>query len=304
MKRSDKMYYNKLSEYLKYKYGEKLYKLLLSSGMTCPNRDGTCGTRGCIFCGEQGSGEFAANSRLPIEEQIETAKTSVPSISGKYIAYFQSFTNTYADADNLREFYLPVVKRDDIAILSVATRPDCLSDEVINVLSELNSIKPVWIELGLQTINDDTAKFIRRGYPLSTYTNAVKRLKKQNISVITHLILGLPFETKEHMLESARYAGSMSDGIKFHMLYIQKGTDIAEMFEKEIFTMISKDEYIDILCDCIRLIPKNVVIHRITGDADKSKLITPLWTADKVKLLQDIKNAFYDRNVCQGENIR
>ncbi len=298
------MYYNKLSDYLKREYGEKMYKLLLSSGMTCPNRDGTCGTKGCLFCSESGSGEFAADSNLSIEEQIESAKQIVPSVSGKYIAYFQSFTNTYADADRIRELYTPIVKRDDIAILSIATRPDCLSDDIIGVLSELNQTKPVWIELGLQTIHNETAELIRRGYPLSVYVNAAQRLKESGIKVITHLILGLPFETKKDMLESAKFAGSMSDGIKFHMLYILHNTDIAELYQNKDFTILEKEEYIDILCDCIRLIPETTVIHRMTGDADKDKLIAPMWSSDKVRLLQDINNALYDRDVHQGENLR
>ncbi|MBQ4568765.1 MAG: TIGR01212 family radical SAM protein [Ruminococcus sp.] len=297
------MYYNKLSDYLKKEYGEKLYKLLLTSGMTCPNRDGTCGTNGCIFCSEEGSGEFAADSKLSINEQIEFSKRTVPSVSGKYIAYFQSFTNTYASAERIKALYYPVVCRDDIAVLSIATRPDCLSDETISVLSELNRIKPVWVELGLQTIHEQSAQFIRRGYPLPVYENAAKLLKNAGIKVITHLILGLPFETKNDMLRSAEFAGRMSDGIKFHMLYIQKGTDIAKLYEKNTFRLLEKEEYIDILCDCIRLLPANVVIHRLTGDADKSKLIAPMWSADKIKLLKDINNAFYDRDICQGEHL-
>ncbi len=298
------MYYNKLSDYLKEEYGEKLYKLLLSSGLTCPNRDGTCGTKGCLFCGEDGSGEFAADSKLSINEQIESSKHMVPSVSGRYIAYFQSFTNTYADADKLRALYYPVVNRDDIAVLSIATRPDCLSEDVIRLLSELNTIKPVWIELGLQTIHERSAQYIRRGYPLSVYKTAVQRLRDAGIKVITHLILGLPFETKKNMLQSAEFAGSISDGIKFHMLYIQKGTDIAKLYETNTFKMLEKEEYIDILCDCIRLLPNNVIVHRLTGDADKSKLIAPMWSADKNKLLKDINNAFYDRDICQGESLK
>ncbi len=297
------MYYNKLSDHLKKEFGEKLYKLLLSSGLTCPNRDGTCGTKGCIFCGEEGAGEFTADRNLSINEQIESAKRTVPSVSGRYIAYFQSFTNTYADTKKLRELYYPVVNRDDIAVLSIATRPDCLSEETIELLSELNGIKPVWVELGLQTIHNKTAQFIRRGYPLSVYKKAVQNLRRANVNVITHLILGLPFESKNDMLESAKFAGSISDGIKFHMLYIQDGTDIAELYKNKEFTLISKDEYIDILCECIRMIPENVVIHRLTGDADRKKLIAPMWSANKVGLLQDISNAFYDRDICQGEKL-
>lgn len=296
------MYYFKLSEYLKNEFGEKLYKLLLSSGMTCPNRDGTCGNKGCIFCSEEGSGEFSESSKIPIEIQIENAKKYVPTKSGRYIAYFQSFSNTYSDAKTIWDLYYPVVMRDDIAVLSIATRPDCLANDVIEVLRKLNKIKPLWIELGLQTTNDKTAEYIRRGYPLQTYLDAVDKLKSNNIKVITHLILGLPYETKYDMINSAILAGKVSDGIKFHMLYIAKDSQLANIYKSNTVTLLSKEEYIDILCNCIRIIPKNVVIHRLTGDCEESKLIAPLWTADKVRLLRDIENAFYDRNIIQGEN--
>lgn len=290
-----------LSDYLKEKYKNKLYKLILSSGFTCPNRDGTCGNRGCIFCNELGSGEFSQSSKLTIPEQIENAKNSVPSPLGKYIAYFQSFSNTYATTDKIEALYTPVVLRKDIAVLSIATRPDCLSDDIISVLSKLNKIKPIWVELGLQTMHEKTAIFIRRGYPLSIYENAVVKLKKAGITVITHLILGLPGESKEDMIESALFAAKMSDGIKYHSLYISKNTDLEELYNKGSIKLLTSDEYIDILCECIRVTPKNVIIHRLTGDPDKRTLIAPKWSADKIKLLREINNAFYDRNVIQGE---
>lgn len=296
------MYYYKLSDYLKNEYGEKLYKLLLSSGMTCPNRDGKCGKNGCIFCSEKGSGEFSENSNVPIDLQIENAKKHVPTVSGQYIAYFQSFSNTYAKAEDIWNLYYPVVIRDDIAILSIATRPDCLPDDVIEVLGKLNKIKPIWIELGLQTINDKTAQYIRRGYPLQIYSDAVNKLKSINVKVITHLILGLPFETKNDMINSTKFAGKVSDGIKFHMLYITNNSQLGKQYKSSSFVLLSKEEYIDILCKCIRVIPENVVIHRLTGDCEESKLIAPLWTKDKVRLLREIENAFYDRNIIQGEN--
>lgn len=292
-----------LSDYLKKFYGEKLYKLSLSSGMTCPNRDGTCGEKGCIFCSSKGSGEFTQDSSLSTSEQIEKAKLNTPTKSGKYIAYFQSFTNTYSTPDKIKELYTPVINRDDIAILSIATRPDCLSDDIIEVLSELNKIKPIWIELGLQTTNDKTADFIRRGYPLSAYAEAVTKLRSEDIAVITHLILGLPGENKEDMLSSARFAGNMSDGIKFHMLYITEDSDLADLYKQKQIDLLSRDEYIDILCDCIRVIPKNVVIHRMTGDADKNKLLAPKWSAGKIRLLREINNALYDRDITQGEAL-
>lgn len=292
-----------LSDYLKDNFGEKLYKLRLTSGMTCPNRDGKCGNKGCIFCSEKGSGEFTADKNLSIDEQIEAQKKIVPTISGKYIAYFQNFSNTYDTPENIKKLYAPIVHRDDIAVLSVATRPDCISDEIVEILSELNKIKPVWVELGLQTIHESTANYIRRGYPLSVYTKATTKLREAGINVITHLIIGLPNETKEDIIKSAEFVGRFSDGIKFHSLYISKGTDIATDYEKGIFTLLTLDEYTDILCECIRRIPKSTVIHRLTAEAEKSSLIAPLWTSDKINVLREIKNAFYDRNIIQGENI-
>lgn len=292
-----------LSDYLKEQYGTKIYKLLLSGGMTCPNRDGKCGVGGCIFCSSGGSGEFSQDSRLTVDEQIEREKEKLKdkSRSDKYIAYFQAFSNTYAPVEYLRELYIPIVMRDDIAVLSIATRPDCLSDEIIDLLIELNKIKPVWVELGLQTKNEKTAEFINRGYKNEVYEIAVEKLKRAKINVITHLILGLPYETKEDMIASTRYAGLHSDGIKFHLLYVVKDTILANLYEKGEFELITMDEYIDILCDCIRSIPAEVVIHRLTGDPDKSSLIAPLWSADKVKVLREIHNAIYDKNVIQGE---
>lgn len=299
------MLINMLSDYLKREYGKKIYKLLLSSGMTCPNRDGRCGTKGCIFCSSGGSGEFAESEMLSVDEQIECAKRTMPekARSDAYIAYFQPYSNTYSTAEKIRELYTPVAEREDVAILSIATRPDCIDDEIVEVLSELNKIKPLWIELGLQTIHGKTAEYIRRGYKTDRYTEAVEKLRAKNIKVITHLILGLPFETKDDMIASAKYAGTMSDGIKFHMLYVLKDTDLATDYEDGKFRLLSQDEYIDILCECIRYIPSDVVIHRITGDAEKNSLIAPKWTADKVRLLREINNAFYDKNVTQGEYL-
>jgi len=297
------MYIYMLSDYLKETYGKKLHKLLLTSGFTCPNRDGKRGSRGCIFCSTKGAGEFSENKSLPISIQIDNAKKKLPNNDDKFIAYFQSFTNTYAKAEELEALYYPIVHRDDIAILDIATRPDCLSEEIITILEKLNKIKPVWIELGLQTIHEDTAEFIRRGYKLPVYSEAVEKLKKAGIKVITHLILGLPGETKEQMIESAKFAGLYSDGIKIHSLYITKDCDLAKLYIENKISLISKEQYIDALCECLRVIPENVIIHRLTGDADKNILIAPLWSLDKVRLLRDINHAFYDRNISQGENL-
>lgn len=295
-----------LSDYLKEHYGTKLNKLLLSSGMTCPNRDGKCGFGGCIFCSSGGAGEFAQDSSLSVHEQIEREKKKIQdkSKTDKYIAYFQAFSNTYDTFENLRKLYLPVVERDDIAILSIATRPDCIDDEVIALLKELNEIKAVWIELGLQTANENTAKFIRRGYDLSVYENTVIKLRCAGITVITHLILGLPHESKSDMLASAEFAGKYSDGIKFHLLYVVKDTALAKMYQNGDFELLSQEEYIDILCECVRYVPKNVVIHRLTGDPDKTTLIAPKWAQNKIILLREIHNAFYDKNLIQGEYLK
>ncbi len=297
------MYVNMLSDYLKNKYGEKYYRLSLNGGMTCPNRDGTCGVRGCLFCGEKGAGEFTPDISLTLNEQIESAKELVADKvkSDKYIAYFQAYSNTYAPVSYLRKLYFDVVNRDDISILSIATRPDCINEEVVDLLEVLNKIKPVWVELGLQSSNENTAKLIRRGYTNEVYLNAVNKLTQAGIEVITHIILGLPFESKADMIESARFAGKVSSGVKFHMLYVSSDTDLAEFYKHEKFNVLDIDEYIDILCECIRVLPSEVVIHRLTGDPEKSKLIAPLWSSNKKKVLREIQNAFIDRNIIQGE---
>ena len=294
-----------LSDYLKNTFGNKLYRISLDGGMSCPNRDGTCGKRGCIFCSESGAGEFTPDRFLSLNEQIEAGKALIAhkTKSDKYIAYFQAFSNTYAPIEYLDKLYTEVINREDIAVLSIATRPDCLDDDIIMLLRKLNNIKPVWVELGLQTSNEATAEFIRRGYKNSIYEEAVANLKSAGCKVITHLILGVPHETKEDMINSARYAGKISDGVKFHMLYITKDSDLGFYYRETGFHILSREEYIDILCGCVRVIPKNVVIHRLTGDGEKSKLIAPLWSLNKKKVLREIHNAFIDRNIEQGEYI-
>lgn len=299
------MYINRLSDHLKENFGEKLYRISLDGGMTCPNRDGTCGTRGCIFCSEDGSGEFTPDKYLSLDKQIELGKMLVAhkTKSDKFIAYLQAFSNTYAPVGYLRKIYFNVIQRDDIAVLSIATRPDCINQEVLELLRELNDIKPVWVELGLQTCNEKTAEFIRRGYKNSVYEEAVKSLKNIGCKVITHVIFGLPNESKEDMLKSAEYAGRFSDGIKFHNLYVVKNTDLAKIYEVSPFSLLTMDEYIDVLCSALRVIPKDTVVHRLTGDGDKKTLIAPLWTSNKKKVLREIENAFTDRNITQGENL-
>lgn len=288
-----------VNEYCKKQFGEKLYKISLNGGMSCPNRDGKLGVRGCIFCSAGGSGDFAPDRSIPLDEQIEDAKRRVSSKykGTHYIAYFQAYTNTYAPVEKLRALFMPVIKREDIAVLSIATRPDCLSDEVLDLLRELNDIKPVWVELGLQTIHEKTADYIRRGYSLPVYDKAVRDLEAIGIHTITHLILGLPGETKEDMLQSVRYVSDCgSQGIKLQLLHVLKGTDLASDYEKGLFRTLLFDEYIDLLADCVRLLPKDMIVHRLTGDGPKNLLIAPMWSADKKRVM----NAIHQRLKKEG----
>ncbi len=296
------MYYYSLNEYLTKTFGEKVYKISLNGGMTCPNRDGKLGTKGCIFCSNSGSGDFSANKILPIQEQINQAKLKISAKSNckKFIAYFQPFTNTYADVSYLRKIFFEAIKIEEIVALSIATRPDCLGKEVISLLNEINCIKPVWVELGLQTIHETSAKYIRRLYELNVYDTAVQMLKEIGVNVITHIILGLPNETKEMMLESVIYAGEKSDGIKLQLLHVLKGTDLLDDYNKGLFKTLELDDYADILCDCVEHLPENVVIHRLTGDGNKKILVAPLWSANKRNVLNNINKTFSERNIIQG----
>ncbi len=280
-----------LNEYLKDRFGCKVYKISLNGGFTCPTRDGTIDTRGCIFCSAGGSGEFAADRRLSITEQIEQGKKLVEkkNRNGKYIAYFQAYTGTYAPVSKLRSLYEEAVSHPDIVALSVATRPDCLPEEVLQLLSELNRVKPVFVELGLQTIHERSAEYIRRGYPLSVYDEAVRELRRRNIEVITHLIIGLPGESREDICESVRYVcDGRTDGIKLQLLHVLKGTDLEREYREGRISVLTEDEYFDILKACVRCIPENVIIHRLTGDGDKRILAAPLWSADKKHVINRI----------------
>ncbi|MBQ9333629.1 MAG: TIGR01212 family radical SAM protein [Lachnospiraceae bacterium] len=288
-----------LNDYLKATFGCKVYKIALNGGFTCPNRDGTVGTGGCIFCSEGGSGEFAGDPSLSVTEQIERGKALVASKmrSGKYIAYFQAYTGTYAPVERLRAIYTEAVSHPDVVALSIATRPDCLPDEVISLLDELNRIKPVWIELGLQTIHDRSAKYIRRGYELDAYSQAVESLRSRDIEVITHVILGLPFESREDMLATVRYVcESGATGIKLQLLHVLRGTDLEKDYLAGRFDVLTEDEYIDILRDCISIIPDTVVIHRLTGDGDKRILVAPVWSGNKKHVLNRIRSEVLGRD--------
>ena len=284
------MEYRSLNSYLRERFGTKVYKLALDGGFTCPNRDGTIGTRGCIFC-LNGSGDFAVSCGDNIFQAIEDAKSVVAGKGGeKYIAYFQSFTGTYAPVEKLRKLYTEVIRHPDIAALSIATRPDCLGEDILALLAELNRVKPVWVELGLQTIHPETAAYIRRGYDLPVFDKAVRDLKQAGIEVIVHMILGLPHETEEMIRQTAEYIGrSGADGIKFQLLHVLKGTDLAEDYLSGKFETLTEEEYLRILYGCLQKIPKDMVIHRITGDGAKRDLIAPLWSTDKKRVLNRIK---------------
>lgn len=295
--------YYSLDRYLKTTFGTKVYKLSLNGGMTCPNRDGTLDTRGCIFCSAGGSGDFAAPYNCDVNAQIDRAKAYISKKynADRFIAYFQAFTNTYAPVEHLRKLFYPAIMRDDIVALSIATRPDCLPPDVIELLSELNKIKPVWVELGLQTIHPESAKYIRRGYPLETYDEAMKNLRGNVDQIITHVILGLPNETRDDMLETVRYvASSGSAGIKLQLLHVIEGTDLANDYREGKFKTLEMDEYIDLLCECVKLLPRDMVIHRLTGDGPKSSLVAPIWSASKHTVMNTLIKTMVERGVSQG----
>ena len=322
----------RLSQALKDTYGEKVYRLSLSSGCTCPNRDGTLGTGGCTFCSEGGSGEFAAEL-VPLKEQLEQAKEQIRAKTNaeKFIAYFQSFTNTYGDPKRLRKLYTEAILREEVAVLSLGTRPDCLPEEILEMLRELNEIKPVWVELGLQTIHERTAKRIHRGYPLQVFEESFRKLKESGLTVIVHVIFGLPGETKEDMLATVKYLAGLFkeygygkadsagpgatavspgssaaapgssaaalqcfDGVKLQMLQILKGTEMAEEYLREPFPLFSLEEYTELVKESVRLLPADLVLHRMTGDGPKRLLIAPLWCADKKRTLNYMNRVLED----------
>ena len=322
----------RLSQALKDAYGEKVYRLSLSSGCTCPNRDGTLGTGGCTFCSEGGSGEFAAEP-VPLKEQLEQAKTRIQEKTNaeKFIAYFQSFTNTYGDPKRLRKLYTEAILREEVAVLSLGTRPDCLPEDILEMLRDLNNIKPVWVELGLQTIHERTAERIRRGYPLRVFEESFRKLKESGLTVIVHVIFGLPGETKEDMLATVKYLAGLFkeygygkadsagpgatavspgssaaapgssaaalqcfDGVKLQMLQILKGTEMAEEYLREPFPLFSLEEYTELVKESVRLLPADLVLHRMTGDGPKRLLIAPLWCADKKRTLNYMNRVLED----------
>lgn len=296
--------YRALNPYLRERFGCKVYKLALSTGCSCPNRDGTLGTHGCIFC--SGSGEFAAPDSLSVPEQLEQAKYILgkKGENARYIAYFQAYTNTYAPASVLRPLFFAAIEPDDIVALSIATRPDCLPDEILALIHELTAVKPVWVELGLQTIHEETVRYIRRGYSLCVYDEAVKKLHDAGAEVVTHMILGLPGETCEQTVETARYIGqSGADGIKLHLLHVLRGTDLAAWYAAARFQTLTLEQYLPLLAECIRVLPPGMVIHRLTGDGAKRDLIAPAWSADKKRVLNAVRRYFEEHRVVQGEAL-
>lgn len=298
------MYYHSLNEELRRRFGSKVYKLALSAGCTCPNRDGAIGTGGCTFC--TGSGEFAASSLAPIPEQLEQARLILgkKGRGARYIAYFQENTNTYGDPARLEPLFRAAMLPDDVVALSIATRPDCLGPDILAMLERLQRIKPVWVELGLQTIHEQTAQRIRRGYPLPVFDEAVRRLRAIGIEVIVHLILGLPGETAQDMEASARYVGQCGvQGVKLHLLHILQGTAMAEDYLAGRVPLPEPDAYITLLERCLAVLPPEIVIHRLTGDGAKRDLLAPLWSADKKRVLNEINRRFTADQLTQGSAL-
>lgn len=294
--------YNNLSSELRRVFGEKIGKLAIDGGFTCPNRDGSLGYRGCIYCGESGSGEFTRKN-ISISEQIKLQIDDCYEKWGtkKHIAYFQSFTNTYATLDRLKESYEEALMNPGIVGLAIATRPDCLPTSVLDYLEELNKKTYLWIELGLQTIHPDTASLIRRRYPLSVYDETVERLKERELRAVTHLILGLPGETRDKMLESVEHvAKTRTWGIKLHSLYIQRDTDLYGLFKKDPFPIMDKEEYVKLVSEALTRLPEEMVIHRITGDGDKKLLFKPEWSADKLGVISSIDKYMKENDLKQG----
>lgn len=297
--------YLSLNTYLRQRFGQKVYKLALDGGMTCPNRDGTVGTGGCIFCSAGGSGDFA-ESRCAgsVTEQIDRAVARIrqKTDAEKYIAYFQSYTNTYAPVEYLRKTFTAAIRHPQVAVLSIATRPDCLPDEVLELLAELNREKPVWVELGLQTIHAESASYIRRGYDLPCFEEATENLRRIGIETIVHVILGLPGEAKEDMVETAKYLAHRDiQGIKLQLLHVLEGTDLAKDFEKGLFEAMNLEEYMDALFACLEVLPPEMVVHRITGDGPKKILLAPQWSSNKKLVLNTIQRELERRDIRQGK---
>lgn len=288
---------------LKERFSEKVYKVALNGGMTCPNRDGTLGTRGCIFCSAGGSGDFAGDKSQTITRQIEeqAARLRKKRNAKSFIAYFQAYTNTYAPVEYLEKIFTEAIRHPDVAALSIGTRPDCLGDDILDLLEQLNHIKPVWVELGLQTIHDRTASYIRRGYPLACFEQSVRRLRSRNLEVIVHTILGLPGESTRDILETISYLNQQGiQGIKLQLLHILKGTDLADDYNAGKFSVYTMEEYIDLVISCLEHLSPDIVVHRVTGDGPKELLIAPVWSSAKKTVLNTLHHEMKIRKTWQG----
>ncbi|HIR94345.1 MAG TPA: TIGR01212 family radical SAM protein [Candidatus Egerieimonas intestinavium] len=298
----EKPYYS-LDRMLRERFHEKVYKLSLDAGCSCPNRDGTRGTGGCIFCSAGGSGDFAGDRRLSIPEQLEAQKALVcrKRPVRKFIAYFQAYSNTYAPLDHLRQVYGQALKDSQVAALSIATRPDCLPPEVLDLLSECNRVKPVWVELGLQTIHEDTARYIRRGYPYSCFLEAVEQLHRRDLEIIVHTILGLPGESREDMLATMEALNPLPiQGVKLQLLHVLKGTELASDYEAGKFQVLDRETYLNLVIDCLERLRPDLVIHRVTGDGPRDLLVAPLWSCAKRSVLNDLHRLMRERGARQG----
>ena len=299
--------YHSLNYFLRNKFNQKVFKISLDGGFSCPNRDGTISSGGCLFCSESGSGDYAGSRTLSIGKQFCDVKEMMNKKwkEGKYIAYFQAFTNTYAPVEELREKYNEAIKQEGVVALAIATRPDCLGDDVLDLLEEINKDVYVWVELGLQTVSDETARKINRGYKLEVYEEAIRKLKERNIDFVTHCIFGLPGETKEDMLKTVDYvAHTGSKGIKFHLLHLMKNTPMVKLYERGELKFMSQDDYIDLICKAVSIIPEDMIVHRLTGDSPRDLLIGPMWSLKKWEILNAIDKALVDNGIYQGKEFK
>lgn len=297
--------YHSLNYFLRNKFNEKIYKISLDGGFTCPNRDGKVAKGGCTFCSARGSGDYAGSRILSINEQFADRKKMMEKKwkDGKYIAYFQAYTNTYAPVEELRQKYEEAISQENVVALSIATRPDCLDDDVVDLLEEISKKTYLWVELGLQTVNDESARNFNRGYDFEVFKEGIKKLQDRNIEVVVHTIFGLPGETKEDMLKTVDYvAHSGAQGIKFHLLHLMKGTQMVKQYESGELQLISQEDYIDLICKGIAMLPQEMVVHRLTGDAPRESLIGPMWSLKKWEVLNSIDKALEDNDIYQGKN--
>jgi len=297
--------YNNLNYFLRQRFGEKVFKISLDAGFSCPNRDGTISKGGCAYCSERGSGDFAGNRNFSIDCQFKDIKEMMNKKwkKGKYIAYFQAYTNTYADINVLREKYEEAINQEGVVALAIATRPDCLDNDIIELLAELNKRVYTWVELGLQTINEDTARLINRGYTIDVFKDAIDRLRAKKIDVVTHVIFGLPKETKEDMLNTIKYLSNKDiQGVKIHLLHLLKETPLVNLYRDGVLKFLEQQEYIDLITEAITLLPEHIVIHRLTGDAPRNLLLGPMWSLKKWEVLNAIDNKLKEENLYQGMN--